>query len=70
MAAYRTASRLFPGSHVPWLGIGIEYSLEPVDTAAALGSGSAPLPSLPPPRARAPPLTLGCGPSPFVEVTS
>ena len=25
MAAYRTASRLFPGSHVPWLGIGIEY---------------------------------------------
>ena len=24
MAAYRTASRLFPGSHVPWLGIGIE----------------------------------------------
>ena len=25
MAAYRTASRLFPGSHVPWLGIGMEY---------------------------------------------
>ena len=25
MAAYRTASRLFPGSHIPWLGIGTEY---------------------------------------------
>ena len=25
MAAYRTASRLFPGSYVPWLGIGMEY---------------------------------------------
>jgi len=25
MAAYRTASRLFPGSHTPWLGIGMEY---------------------------------------------
>jgi tetratricopeptide (TPR) repeat protein len=25
MAAYRTASRLFPGSHIPWLGIGMEY---------------------------------------------
>ena len=25
MAAYRTASRLFPGSYLPWLGIGIEY---------------------------------------------
>ena len=23
--ALRTASRLFPGSHVPWLGIGTEY---------------------------------------------
>ena len=23
--AYRTASRLFPGSHIPWLGIGMEY---------------------------------------------
>jgi len=25
LAAYRTASRLFPGSHLPWLFIGIEY---------------------------------------------
>jgi len=25
MAAYRTASRLFPGSYLPWLGIGMEY---------------------------------------------
>eukprot|EP00929_Paragymnodinium_shiwhaense_P113542 TRINITY_DN81828_c0_g1_i1.p1 TRINITY_DN81828_c0_g1~~TRINITY_DN81828_c0_g1_i1.p1 ORF type:complete len:583 (+),score=114.60 TRINITY_DN81828_c0_g1_i1:129-1877(+) len=25
MAAYRTASRLFPGSHLPWLFIGMEY---------------------------------------------
>ena len=25
MAAYRTASRLFPGSHIPWLGVGMEY---------------------------------------------
>lgn len=25
MAAYRTATRLFPGSHTPWLSIGIEY---------------------------------------------
>ena len=25
MAAYRTASRIFPGSHIPWLGIGMEY---------------------------------------------
>ena len=24
MAAYRTASRLFPGSHVPWRGTGLE----------------------------------------------
>ena len=24
MAAYRTASRLFAGSHIPWLGMGIE----------------------------------------------
>ena len=32
---------------------------------AALGSGSAPLPSLPQPRPRAPSLMLGSGPSPF-----
>lgn len=25
LAAYRTASRLFPGSHLPWLFIGVEY---------------------------------------------
>jgi anaphase-promoting complex subunit 6 len=25
LAAYRTASRLFPGSHLPWLFIGLEY---------------------------------------------
>eukprot|EP00811_Abedinium_folium_P011427 NODE_2057_length_2304_cov_6.105191.p1 GENE.NODE_2057_length_2304_cov_6.105191~~NODE_2057_length_2304_cov_6.105191.p1 ORF type:complete len:252 (-),score=92.93 NODE_2057_length_2304_cov_6.105191:1162-1917(-) len=25
LAAYRTASRLFPGSHLPWLFIGTEY---------------------------------------------
>jgi len=25
LAAYRTASRLFPGSHLPWLLIGMEY---------------------------------------------
>mmetsp|Transcript_94553 Transcript_94553/g.276308 ORF Transcript_94553/g.276308 Transcript_94553/m.276308 type:complete len:569 (-) Transcript_94553:8-1714(-) len=25
LAAYRTASRLFPGSHLPWLFIGMEY---------------------------------------------
>ncbi|CAD7924147.1 unnamed protein product [Amoebophrya sp. A120] len=25
LAAYRTASRLFPGSHVPWLYLGMEY---------------------------------------------
>merc|ERR1712118_139014 len=26
LAAYRTASRLFPGSHLPWLFIGVEYA--------------------------------------------
>ena len=40
-------------------------SFKPVDTAAALGSGSAPLPSLSQPRARALPRHLGSGPSPF-----
>ena len=44
--------------------MGEEGSLWPVETAAALGSGSAPLPSLPQPRPRAPlPLILGSGPS-------
>ena len=41
-------------------------TLKPVDTAAALGSSSAPLPFLPQPRARAPPLLLGSRRSPFV----
>ena len=40
-----------------------------VEMNAALGSGSAPLPSLPQPRARASPLILGSGPSRF-EATS
>ena len=40
-------------------------ALYPVDTAAALGSGSAPLPSLPQPRAWTPLFLLGSGPSPF-----
>ena len=39
--------------------------LEPVDTAAAFASGSAPRPSLPQPWARARPLILGSGPTPF-----
>jgi hypothetical protein len=44
--------------------MGEEGSLWPVETAAALGSGSDPLPSLPQPRPRAPlPLILGSGPS-------
>ena len=40
-------------------------NLEPVDTAAALASGSATRPPPPQPRARALPLLLGSGPSPF-----
>ena len=40
-------------------------TLKPVDTAAALGSGSAPLPSLPQPWARVLPLVLGSAASPF-----
>ena len=40
-------------------------TLKPVDTAAALGSGSTTRPPPPQPRARAPPLLLGSGPSPF-----
>ena len=40
-------------------------TLKRVDTAAALGSGSAPLPSLPQPRPRAAHLILGSGPSRF-----
>ena len=43
--------------------------LEPVDTAAAFASGSAPRPSLPQPWASALPLLLRSGPSP-VEATS
>ena len=43
--------------------------LKPVHTAAALGSGSAPLPSLPQPRPRAAHFILGSGPSRF-EATS
>ena len=39
--------------------------LEPVDTAAAFASGSAPRPPLPQPWARALALLLGRGPSPF-----
>ena len=39
--------------------------LKPVDTAAALGSGSAPRPLLPQPRPRAPRLLLGSAPSRF-----
>ena len=39
--------------------------LEPVDTAAALASGSAPRPPLPQPWARAPRLILASGPSRF-----
>ena len=39
--------------------------LEPVDTAAALASGSAPRPPLPQPWASALPLLLGSGPNPF-----
>ena len=45
--------------------VGDKYTLKPVDTAAALGSGSAPLPPLPQPWARALPLLLGSGPSRF-----
>jgi len=55
----------FPAKYVP---IGVAYTkrnLEPVDTAAALGSGSAPLPSLPQPWARVLPLVLGSAASPF-----
>ena len=44
-------------------------TLKPVDTAAALASGSTPLPSLPQPRPRALPYLLGSGPSRF-EATS
>ena len=40
-------------------------TLKPVDTAAALGSGSTARPPLPQPWARALPLVLGSGPSPF-----
>ena len=40
-------------------------TLKPVDTAAALGSGSTTRPPLPQPRARALPLLLGSGPSRF-----
>ena len=40
-------------------------TLERVETTAALDSGSAPLPSLPQPRARALPFLLGSGPIPF-----
>ena len=43
--------------------------LKRVDTAAALGSGSAQLPSLPRPWARVLPLVLGSAASPF-EATS
>ena len=40
-------------------------TLKPVDTAAALGSGSTARPSLSQPRAKALPLILGSGPTPF-----
>ena len=40
-------------------------TLKPVEMTAALGSGSAPPPSLPQPRPRAPRVILGSGPSPF-----
>ena len=40
-------------------------SFTPVEMTAALGSGSAPLPSLPQPRPRALPFLLCSGPSPF-----
>ena len=49
--------------------IDFNRTLKPVDTAAALASGSAPLPSLPQPRARALPLVLGSAASRF-EATS
>ena len=42
--------------------------LEPVDTAAALGSGRAPLPFLPQPRPRAAQFILGSGPSRFEAI--
>ena len=44
-------------------------TLKRVEMTAAVGSGSAPLPSLPQPRPRAPRLILGSGPSRF-EATS
>jgi len=44
-------------------------TLKPVETTATLGSGSAPPPSLPQPRPRAPRLILGSAPSRF-EATS
>ena len=40
-------------------------TLQPVETTAALGSGSTARPLLPQPWASAPPLLLGSGPSPF-----
>ena len=40
-------------------------TLEPVDTPAALASDRATRPPLPPPSARAPPLIVGSGLSPF-----
>ena len=43
----------------------VHRTLKPVDTAAALASGSAPRPPLPQPRARVLPLVLGSSPSPF-----
>ena len=43
----------------------IASSLKRVEMTAALGSGSAPMPLLPQPWARALPLLLGSGPSPF-----
>ena len=43
----------------------LRRTLKPVDTAAALGSGSTARPPLPQPRASALALLLGSGPSPF-----
>ena len=43
----------------------VQRILKPVEMTAALGSGSAPPPSLPQPRPRAPRLILGSAPSPF-----
>ena len=58
-----TAAQIYERTTSEWASIA--GTLKPVDTAAALCSGRAPLPSMPQPRPWAPRLILGSAPSRF-----